>query len=412
MSPLPVTPADVRAARQILAGVVRCTPLEPCRVLSERLAGQVLLKCENLQRAGSFKIRGGYHRLARLDAGQRARGVVAASAGNHAQGVALAAAMLGIKARVFMPTGTPLPKVQATRGYGAEVEFAGHTVDEAIAEAFRRAEADGSVLIHPFDHPDVVAGQGTVGLEILEQCPEVATVLVATGGGGLLAGVAAALADRPDIQVLGVQAAGAAAYPPSIAAGSPVRLQRLTTMADGIAVARPGDIPFAVIQALGAEVLTVSEEQISRALLLLLERAKLVVEPAGAAAVAALLDRELLAGHELRPPVVAVLSGGNIDPLLLLRVIGHGMAAAGRYLELRLRLPDRPGSLAGLLAVLADTDANVLEVRHVRAAPGTVVGEAEVVVQLETQGAQHRERVLAELGAAGYSPISPAAIGP
>jgi threonine dehydratase len=402
-----VTVADVRAASTRLAEVVRRTPMEPCRVLSERLGGPVLLKCENLQRAGSFKIRGAYHRMARLDADQRAAGVVAASAGNHAQGVALAAAILGIEARVFMPTGTPLPKVAATRGYGAEVEFAGHRVDEAIAAAIKAAAADGTVLVHPFDHPDVVAGQGSLGLEILAQCPEVRTVLVATGGGGLLAGVAAALADQPQVRVVGVQAGSAAAYPASLAAGHPVTLRTLSTMADGIAVARPGDVPFGVIAALGVEVITVSEEQISRALLLLVERVKLVVEPAGAAAVAALLDPEQAREHGLRPPVVAVLSGGNLDPLLLLRVIEHGMAAAGRYLELRLRLPDRPGSLAGLLGVLAGTDANVLEVQHGRASPGTMVGEAEVALRLETQGAQHRERVLAELGAAGYVRISP-----
>ena len=198
-----VTVADVRAAATRLAEVVRRTPMEPCRVLSERLGGPVLLKCENLQRAGSFKIRGAYHRMARLDADQRAAGVVAASAGNHAQGVALAAAILGIEARVFMPTGTPLPKVAATRGYGAAVEFAGHRVDEAIAAAIKAAAADGTVLVHPFDHPDVVAGQGSLGLEILAQCPQVRTVLVAAGGGGLLAGVAAALADQPQVRVVG-----------------------------------------------------------------------------------------------------------------------------------------------------------------------------------------------------------------
>jgi len=227
----------------------------------------------------------------------------------------------------------------------------------------------------------------------------VRTVLVATGGGGLLAGVATVLAGEGR-RVIGVQAEGAAAYPPCLAAGRPVRLETMATMADGIAVGRPGDLPFEIIQKLGAEIVTVSEELISRALLLLFERAKLVVEPAGAVSVAALLG----SGHDLEPPVVAVLSGGNIDPLLMMRVIGHGMAAAGRYLELRLRLPDRPGSLAAFLAVLAATDANVLEIQHVRAAVGTAIGEAEVVVRLETQGRQHRDQVLAGLVSAGYAP--------
>jgi len=395
----PVTVADVEAAADLLGDVVRCTPLEPSRVLSAVVGGEVQLKCENLQRAGSFKIRGAYARMARLGPAERARGVVAASAGNHAQGVALAAQLLGVSARVFMPAGTALPKIQATRGYGAQVTFAGHTVDEAIAAAEEYAAAEGAVLIHPFDHHEVIAGQGTVGLEILRQCPRVRTVLVATGGGGLLAGIATVMAGEGR-RVIGVQAEGAAAYPPCLAAGKPSRLETMATMADGIAVGRPGDLPFEIIQRLGAEVVTVSEELISRALLLLFERAKLVVEPAGAVSVAALLG----ARAHLEPPVVAVLSGGNIDPLLMMRVIGHGMAAAGRYLELRLRLPDRPGSLAAFLAVLAATDANVLEIQHVRAAVGTAIGEAEVVVRLETQGPHHREQVFAGLVSAGYAP--------
>jgi threonine dehydratase len=396
----PITAADVRTAHALLAPVVRCTPLEPCRVLSDRSGGEVQLKCENLQRAGSFKIRGAYTRMVRLSPEERAAGVVAASAGNHAQGVALAARILGLKARVFMPAGAPLPKVDATRGYDADVSFAGHTVHDALAAAEDFARREGAVLIHPFDHPDVVAGQGSVGLEIVQQCPRVRTVLVPTGGGGLVAGVAAALAGRdPAIEVVGVQAEGAAAYPPSLAAGVPTALARMATMADGIAVGRPGDVPFSVINALGLNVLTVSEESISQALLLLLERAKLVVEPAGAVAVAALLDER----YAFTPPVVAVLSGGNIDPLLLMRLIGHGMAAAGRYLQLRLHLPDRPGALAALLAVLGEAEANVLEVQHVRTAPDTPVDRVEVVLRLETQGPEHRRLLLLALDSAGYT---------
>ena len=396
----PVTLADVRAARDLLADVVRRTPLEPNRALGERVGGDVFLKCENLQRAGSFKIRGAYTRMARLTPDERAAGVVAASAGNHAQGVALAARMLGIRARIFMPAGAPLPKVQATRGYGADVEFHGQTVDDALVAA-RTAAGEGSVLIHPFDHPDIVAGQGTVGLEVLEQCPDVATILVSTGGGGLLAGIATAVrALRPHTRIIGVQAEGAAAYPASLAAGHPVALTSMSTMADGIAVGLPGEVPFSVISRQVDDVVTVSEEMISRALLFLLERAKLVVEPAGAAGVAALLDDDVV--RLLRPPVVAVLSGGNVDPLLMLRVIRYGMSAAGRYLQFRVRLLDRPGSLAELLALLAQVQANVLEVEHVRTSPRLSVGEVEIGLRLEMQGPAHCQEVLAALRAAGH----------
>jgi threonine dehydratase len=398
---LPVTLADVESARELLAGVVRNTPLEPNRALSERVGGPVFLKCENLQRAGSFKIRGAYTRIARLTPEQRAGGVVAASAGNHAQGVALAGHLLGAAVRVYMPNSAPLPKVQATRAYGADVEFVPGTVDDCLVHARAWEARTGAVLIHPFDHTDIVAGQGTVGLEILEQCPDVATVLVCTGGGGLLAGVATAVrAVRPEVSVIGVQAEGAAAYPPSLSVGEPVPLGAMTTMADGIAVGRPGDVPFALVQALVDGVVTVSEELISRALLFLLERAKLVVEPAGAAGVAAMLDPQL--ASRLRPPVVAVLSGGNIDPVLMMRVIRHGMAAAGRYLQVRLRAPDRPGSLATLLALLAETQANVLEVEHVRTGVRLSVDEVEIALRLETRGPDHCRAVLAALRDAGF----------
>jgi threonine dehydratase len=399
--PLPVTLADVEAARELLDGVVRRTPVEPNRALAGKVGGPVLLKCENLQRAGSFKIRGAYTRIARLGEAERSAGVVAASAGNHAQGVALAAQMLGIKARVYMPVTAPLPKVQATRGYGAEVEFVGTTIDESLVAARAWADGTGAVLVHPFDHADIVAGQGTVGLEILEQVPEVATIVVGTGGGGLLAGIAAAVrARRPDVSILGVQAEGAAAYPASLSLGRPQPLEVMSTMADGIAVGCPGDVPFAVVNALVDGVVTVDEELISRALLFLLERAKLVVEPAGAVAVAAIMDAGVAGA--LRPPVVAVLSGGNIDPLLMMRIIRHGMAAAGRYLHVRLRAPDRPGSLAAVLGLLAAAEANVLEVEHVRTGVRLSVDEVEIALRLETRGPDHITAVLAALRGAGY----------
>ena len=395
-----VSGADVESAAELLAGVVRRTPLEHSRGLADRVGGAVWLKCENLQRTGSFKIRGAYTRIARLTDEERARGVVAASAGNHAQGVALAARLLGAHATVYMPESAPLPKVAATQAYGAQIEMFGQSLAEPLLAAAEHAQRTGAVFIHPFDHPDVIAGQGTVGLEALEQCPEVATVLVCAGGGGLVSGMAAAVKERrPDVRVVAVQAEEAAAFPGSLAAGRPVALESMSTMADGIAVPRPTDLTFAHVQGLVDEVRTVSEEELSRALLFCLERAKLVVEPAGVAAVAAVLaDPTAFA-----PPVVAVLSGGNIDPVLLLKVVQHGMAAAGRYLSLRLQVPDRPGSLAAVLAELAAVGANVLEVEHERTTTRLGVGEVEVFVVLETRGPVHAGEVIAALRRGGYA---------
>jgi threonine dehydratase len=393
---------DVQAARKLLDGVIRVTPLEHSRVLAAEAGGPVHIKCENLQRTGSFKIRGAYTRIARMTAAERARGVVAASAGNHAQGVALAAQLLGTRATVFMPESAALPKIVATRNYGAEVRLAGDSVDEALLVAREFGASTGAVLVHPFDHPDIIAGQGTVGLEVLEQCPEARTVLVCTGGGGLVAGVGVAVkALRPDVRVVAVQAERAAAYPPSLAAGHPVSLERMATMADGIAVGRPGDLPFALVRDVVDEVATVSEAAISRALLFCLERAKLVVEPAGGAAIAALLTEP----RRWEPPVVAVVSGGNIDPVLLLRVIQHGMLAAGRYLSVRVRISDRPGELAGLLGLLAGLGANVLDVEHSRTTSHLDLGDVEVALTVETRGAEHRVELLAALSAAGH-PVS------
>ncbi|MFJ2634728.1 threonine ammonia-lyase [Streptomyces sp. NPDC087422] len=397
-----ITLDDVRGAHKMLSGVARITAMEGSRHLSSLVGAPVHLKCENLQRTGSFKIRGAYVRIAGLGPEERAAGVVAASAGNHAQGVALAASLLGVRSTVFMPVGAPLPKVAATRDYGAEVRLHGAVVDETLRAAIAYAEQTGAVFIHPFDHPDIVAGQGTVGLEILEQCPEVGTIVVGIGGGGLAAGLAVAVkALRPDVKIVGVQAAGAAAYPPSLAVGRPVALGTVATMADGIMVGRPGDIPFALVRDLVDEVVTVTEDQLSSALLLCLERAKLVVEPAGASPVAALLA----APEALRGPVVAVLSGGNVDPLLMQRILRHGMSAAGRYLSLRLRLTDRPGALATLLGVLSVVDANVLDVSHVRTDPRLGLTEAEVEVHLETKGPEHCVAVGEALENAGYTVI-------
>ncbi|MFJ1783611.1 threonine ammonia-lyase [Streptomyces anulatus] len=390
---------DVRGAQKMLSGVARVTALEGSRHLTELVGSPVHLKCENLQRTGSFKLRGAYVRISGLTPVERAAGVVAASAGNHAQGVALASSLLGVRSTVFMPVGAPLPKVAATREYGAEVRLYGQVVDETLAAAQRYAEETGAVFIHPFDHPDIIAGQGTVGLEILEQCPEVRTIVLGIGGGGFAAGVAVAVkALRPDVRIVGVQAEGAACYPPSLAAGHPVSLDSPATMADGIKVGRPGDVPFALIEELVDEVRTVTEDELSSALLLCLERAKLVVEPAGASPVAALLSDP----KAFRGPVVAVLSGGNVDPLLMQRILRHGMSAAGRYLSLRLRLTDRPGALAALLAALTVADANVLDISHVRTDPRLGLTEAEVDLHLETKGPQHCAEVEAALRAAGF----------
>ena len=277
-----VSLADVEAARELLGDVVRRTPVETSRPLAKLVGGPVYLKCENLQRTGSFKLRGAYVRIARLSDAQRRGGVVAASAGNHAQGVALAASLLGAHATVFMPEGAPIPKVEATRAYGAEIRMAGTTIDEALRAASVHAEQTGAVLIHPFDNPDIVAGQGTVGLEILEQCPDARTVVVSVGGGGLISGVALAVKSiRPDVRVIGVHAKGAASFPASLEAGHPVALESMATIADGIAVGCPGELTFDMVKRYVDEVHTVSEDALARALLLVLERAKLVVEPAG-----------------------------------------------------------------------------------------------------------------------------------
>jgi threonine dehydratase len=295
-----------------------------------------------------------------------------------------------------MPVGASLVKERATRGYGATVRIEGTTVDDAVRAATAYADQTGAVLVHPFDHPDVVAGQGSVGLEVAEQVPDVATVLVCTGGGGLLAGVACALQESTDVRVVGVQAEGAAAYPPSLWAGHPVPLGSMSTMADGIAVGCPGAVPFALVRALVDEIITVDEDAISRALLRLLERNKLLAEPAGAVAVAALMAHP----GAFRPPVVVTVSGGNVDPLLLARLVRHGLVADGRFASFRVTIPDRPGALAALLAALASTGANVLDVVHERTGASLHVDEVEVRLVVETRGPDHRDEVLTAVAAA------------
>ena len=401
------TLSDFESARDVVGRVATVTPMETSRYLAELLGSPVLLKCENLQRTGSYKIRGAYNRMSKLTDEEKTRGVVAASAGNHAQGVAFAARELGIQATIFMPVGVALPKLQATRDYGAHVILRGNTVAEPLLAAAAWAEETGAILIPPFDHADVVSGQGTVGLEILDQVPDVATVIVPIGGGGLISGVASvlkqrALRDGRPIRVIGVQAANAAAYPPSLAAGRVLEIPILPTIADGIAVAKPGQLNFEIVRDTVDEVVTVTEDDTARALLVLLERAKLVVEPAGAVAVAAILAGKVTATG----PTVAILSGGNIDPLLMQRVISHGLAASGRYLTLRIMLPDRPGQLARISELLAEAHANVIEVLHTRHGVGLQISEVELNVSVETRGPDHRQLVVDVLRAAGYDPQS------
>ncbi|MDJ0471506.1 threonine ammonia-lyase [Rhodococcoides fascians] len=382
---------------------MRRTPVVASRILSDLTGHEVRLKCENLQRTGSFKPRGAYNRIARLDADQRARGVVAASAGNHAQGVAWAASQVGITSTVFMPVGVSLPKLVATKAYGATVHLVGNTVDEALTSAREFADRTGATLIHPFDHFDIVAGQATLGTELLQQMLDVGTIVIPTGGGGLLAGVAAAVKlTKPDVRVIGVQAEGAAAWPASLEAGHPIALTSMSTMADGIAVGLPGSVPFDHVQGWVDDVVTVSEDALSRALVLCIERAKLIVEPAGAAAVAALMTHS---AEELglTGSVCAVLSGGNIDPLLLTHVITHGLRAGGRYLAVRVTISDKPGGLTGVLGVVRDAGASVVDVVHSRTGGRLGLEEVDVMLTVETRGPDHRGTVLDALGAAGYA---------
>ncbi len=394
-----VTLEEITAAARRLDGIAARTPVETSATLSAKAGVEVLLKCEHLQRTGAFKLRGAYHAISGLSEVARARGVVCASAGNHAQGVALSARLAGTTATVFMPARAPLPKVEATRGYGAEVRLEGATFDDALAASWAYAEATGATYVHPFDHPDVIAGQGSLGLEILEQVPDVGTVVVPIGGGGLASGVASALKlSRPAVRVVGVQAAGAAAFPASLAAGRPRAVGTVSTFADGIAVKQPSERTLAHVAARVDEVVTVTDEEIARAVLLLVERAKQVVEPAGAAGLAAVLT-----GSAVGPgPVVALLCGGNVDPLLLQRILQSGMFEEGRYFALRTRLRDEPGALSRLLAHLAEGGANVLAVGHHRLRTRLGVLEVEVELEVETRGPEHIRELIDTLTASGY----------
>lgn len=397
-----LTLADFEAARENVRAVAIETPVMHSHHLSELTGTEVFLKAENLQRTGAYKLRGAYNRMSKLTAAERKKGVVAASAGNHAQGVALAAKKLGIKATIFMPVGASLPKFQATQSYGAQVVLEGAVFAETLKAAQEYAAKKGAIFIAPFDHADVVEGQGTVALEILEQVPNVDTILVGIGGGGLAAGVAvaaklAAKAQGRKVKVIGVQSENSAAYVASLKAGKPTQIVTKPTIADGIAVAKPGAIPFALIKKHLDKVVTVSETEIVRAIVTLLERSKLVVEPAGAVGVAALMAGKV----KLKGTTVAVLSGGNIDPLLLQKVIGTGLEASERYTTISVMLPDRPGQLLKTAEAIASAQGNVVEVLHTRHGMGLDVSEVELSVSVETTGHEHKMRILKALTDAG-----------
>ena len=385
------TLADVEAARERLRGVTQLTPIHYSETFSRRTGRKVLLKAENLQRTGAFKIRGAVNRIATLSDAERSAGVVTASAGNHGQAVAWAAREAGVAATIYMPQDSPIAKVEATRNYGARVELVGEGYEDAYDAALASADRTGATYVPAFDDELVIAGQGTLALEIAEQVPDAQTVVLAVGGGGLAAGVALALAElRPDVRVVGVQAAACA---PLVREG-----ELGFTIAEGIAVKRPGAITTPILREHLAGIVSVSDEEISEAILLLLERAKLVVEGAGAAPLAALLNGRV----EGDGPVVAVLSGGNIDPSLLISVMRHGLTLAGRYLVVRTRVPDRPGELVKLLRLIAAERVNVVSVDHHREGMVVSIGETEVELTLATRDEEHCAALLDSMRRWGY----------
>jgi threonine dehydratase len=397
-----ITARDVQAARAAVETVARRTPILSTRTFSERAGGTVVLKAENLQRTGSFKVRGVAAKLAKLGEEGCARGVVAASAGNHAQALAAAAQMRGIRCEVFVPADAPMAKVEAARGQGAIVHVGGSSVDACLVAALERSETGGLAFVHPFDDEAIVAGQGSLGLELLEDVPDLAKVVIPVGGGGLCAGVALAIkAARPDVSIVGVQAAACAPFPESMRAGEPIEALSALTIADGIAVKRPGGITLPLLMELTDEVVAVGEDETAEAMVLLLERCKLVVEGAGAVGVAALL------GGHVKPAedgvTVAILSGGNVDAGLLAAIARRHETQSGRRLVLLTRVPDRPGALATILATVAGTGANIVDVSHMREGLDLHVRETAVEFVLETRGHEHAERVLKALHDEGYT---------
>ncbi|MDQ6605661.1 MAG: threonine ammonia-lyase [Actinomycetota bacterium] len=396
----PISVEEIERAAAAGLGVVRETPVLSTRTLSERAGGTIALKAENLQRTGSFKLRGALAKIASLGDGCP-RGVVTGSAGNHGQAVAYAARTVGVPCEVFMPEGAPIAKAEAAAALGATVRFTGHSVDDALTAARERASAGGLAFIHPFDDPVVIAGQGGLGLELLEQVPDIARVIVPVGGGGLISGTAIALKSRrPEIEVIGVQVDTCAPFPGSLAAGNPVPVQSARTIADGIAVKRPGELTLALISQWVDQIVVVAEDEVAEAMVFLLERAKLVVEGAGAVGVAALLAG--VAGPSADGTTVIVLSGGNVGAGLLAEVARRHETQAGRRLVLLARVPDRPGSLAELLALVGRHGANLLDVQHIREGIDLHIRETAVQLVLETRGLEHAGRVTAAVRDDGY----------
>jgi threonine dehydratase len=382
---------DFEEARARIAGIARITPVFSSESFGRMVGREVWLKAENLQRTGSFKIRGAGNCIAMLSEEERAAGVVAASAGNHAQAVGWAAREAGIDATIFMPQDTPVAKVEATQHYGARIELGGEMFDDAFDAARAYADTTGATFVHAFEDERVIAGQGTIGLELAEQLPAVATVVVPIGGGGLAAGVATVLKElRPEVQIVGVQPAACAPFTGSAARGF--------TIAEGIAVKRPGELTSAIVRDKVDDIVIVTDEEISQAIVLLLERAKLLIEGAGAAPLAALLNGRV-AGDG---PVVVLLSGGNIDPTLLITVMRHGLTLAGRYLVLRSRVPDRPGELVKLLTRIAEERVNLLSVEHHREGMQMTVAETEVELTLVTRDEAHCQALIDAMGRWGY----------
>jgi threonine dehydratase len=396
-----VTADDILAARPAVDAFARHTPVLSSRTISERAGGTVALKAENLQRSGSFKVRGVSAKLAALGEEGCARGVVAASAGNHAQALAAAARARGVACDVYVPIDAPLSKVEAARGQGANVHIGGAGVDECIGAALARASEDGLAFVHPFDDPDVVAGQGSLGLELLEDVPDLATVVIPVGGGGLCAGTAIAIkAARPEVRVVGVQVAACAPYPESLRRGVPVPATSALTIADGIAVKSPGELTLPLLGQWVDEVVVVGEDETAEAMVLLMERGKLVVEGAGAVGVAALLGGQVQ--PSARGTTVAVLSGGNVDAGLLASAARRHETEAGRRLVLLTRVADTPGKLARLLNLVASMGANIVDVSHVREGLDLHVRETAIELVLETRGPEHAQRVVETLRAEGY----------
>ncbi len=393
--------ADIREARARLGDAVYRTPCARSETLSRQTGQNIFLKLENLQMTGSFKERGALNRIATLTPEQALRGVVAASAGNHAQGVAYHATRRGIRSTIVMPLATPLVKVQATRGFGAEVVLHGANYDEACAEATRRAEADGLTFIHPFNDPLVIAGQGTLGLELLEQIPDLEAVVVPIGGGGLIGGIATAIKEqRPEVRVVGVQTSRLPSMQRALREGHPVTLDPATTIADGIAVRRAGEITLPLVQRYVDEIVTVDEDEIASAILTLLEREKTLAEGAGAAALAAVLQHRT--GLPAFTRIAVLVCGGNIDVTLLSRIIERGLVQDGRLIRLRIHLLDRPGALADLTQIIATHRANIVDTLHNRAYYGVNLGDTVIDITMETRGREQVGDLLAALSAAGY----------